>query len=290
MSVFNMIGIFPTIDAQILEPECINPDGKRELDLRFDTGVQEFNELTKESVLTLDWRLKDGFGISKPFDVVSRVHPGSGASIYNVTAAHEGADYSITVRDTEHHINPLHVVPEHLWPFESYSIPAFLEINDDVKLCGWDFEGHKFGFFAENPNWKVTLIASESSFEEMSKILEGGRPRFENNTIVKFDTQISHSDEYISKYFLYGIIPFFPMLLIFAHFKYLRHERPILQITYFTGVSVLILTGLIAVGSTIVSLTLLEIITLSSIPVYIVSFVITLRKVVKKKNFEKAHF
>ena len=85
------------------------------------------------------------------------------------------------------------MVPTYFWPFESYSIPAFLEINTDVKLCGDNYEGHKFGSFAENPNWEVTLHASESSPIELDKDLPGAKPHFDNFTIIKFDTVISHS-------------------------------------------------------------------------------------------------
>lgn len=287
--IFNIITVLPTTEAQILEKKCINPDGKRELDLRFDTGVQEFNELTKESVLTLDWRLKDGW-TTEPFDVVSRVHPGSGPTIHNVTTHHVDGEYSITVRDTEHHIDPLNVIPEGVWPFESYSIPAFLEIDDDVKLCGWDFKGHKYGVFAENPNWKVTLSVSKISFEEMTRILDGGRAQFENSTIIKFDTQISHSDEYVLKNFLFSIVPFFPLLLIYTHIRYLPNEKMVTQVTYFTGVSVIIFSTLFAVSSTVISLTILEVVAPLGIMIYIVWFVHNLRKIVKKNKFENANF
>jgi len=280
--------IFPFTNVYSQESEnCFNSDAIRELDYRFDTGVQDFDVLNKELTLTVDLHLDDDWG-TEPFDAVLRVHPGSGPTLLHVEPDPQNGDYKATHRGNEHYIHPLPVVPSYFWPFESYSVPAFLEFDSDVRLCGGNFEGHKFGVFSENPDWKVTLYASDSSLEEMNESLGGKKAHFANYTIIKFDTVISHSDVYLLKHFLYAIAPLFPLALIFAHWKYVKSENLGIHITFFTGVSVLILTGVVAISSNFqTDLTILELFSFSSIVIYSMGFFRFLSQRHHKKLKEK---
>ena len=73
---FSIVSPFTDIYSQESE-NCFNPNALRELDYRFYTGVQDFDELNKELTLTVDFNLEDDW-TTEPFDAVLRVHPGGG--------------------------------------------------------------------------------------------------------------------------------------------------------------------------------------------------------------------
>ena len=275
--------------------KCLNDDSHRKLDVSFVTGVQEFDESSKQVKLTINVDIKD-HETKEPFDTqLRRLH----FSGINITETQDSdGNYQVDNFDTTE--NRLMSIPNfliNLWPFETYTIPMFLEFNSDVKLCYDDYEkgeddihSYKAGYFPENPNWDVDIHAKEIPFSELEQLSPGIKSTFENPTIFQFDTIIYHPDVYKVKNILYFIVSLIPILLIIAHALFFRSGKLEVHVAFFTGVTILILTSLFAIkSSTPIDLTLLEILSLSSIAVYSVGFFVFLYKYKKRNSIKEGN-
>lgn len=278
------------------QTKCLNDDGDRELDFRFVTGVQEFDESLKQVELSINLDVEDE-KTQKPFEVQLRRYPYQGSVIINVTQNSEQSNYGVdNYRTIERRITPISNFMINLWPFETYTIPIFLEFNSDARLCysyyedsAGDIHSYKEGYFPENPNWDVSITSKEIQFSELEKIIPGIKPRFENSTIFQFDTIIFHTDGYKAKNVFYFIVALIPILLIIGHGIFIRFEKVGVHITFFAGVTILILTSLFAIRpSTPIDLTILETISLSSIGAYAIGFFIFLYRH-KNRYSDKDH-
>ena len=145
---------------------CLNEDGIRELDFDYTVGVQEFDELNKKVVVSIDIDADDEDKQTESFEVYHRRYPYLGASTIDVILKESGF-YRIEANKKfdESRITPIINFPLNPWPFETYTIPMFLEFDRDVKLCydTWDdgssdITAYKAGYFPENPNWEIHSI------------------------------------------------------------------------------------------------------------------------------------
>jgi len=284
---------------------CLNDEGTRELDLRYTVGVQEFDELNNKVYVTIDLDLEDEDKHTEPFDVFHKRYPYRGSTVVHIVEDDDSGYYE-TQDNTKFHerrITPILNFPLNPWPFEKYKIPMFLEFDRDVKLCynAWDdgssdVSVYKAGQFPKNPHWQVELFPHEISFAEIEEFIPDIKPNFENSVFFQFDTIISHSDNYQKKIGLYWFLIFAPIILMIAHLVCLRNRNLNSHIMFFAGTSILILTGITAIiDQTPVTLTLMEVISISSITSYAIGFSIFLGyryfkklKKMKKMILEKA--
>lgn len=274
------------LGAEWLGKECLNNDGIRELDFRYTVGVQEFDELNKIVYVTIDLDVEDEDEQTEPFDVFHRRYPYLGSTVVHIIPK-DDIGYYETQANTKFHerrITPILNFPINPWPFETYKIPMFLEFDRDVMLCfdTWDdgskdVSVYKAGHFPENPNWQVEITPYETSFEEIEKLVPEIKPKFENSTIFQFDTVISHTENYKKKIGVYFFLILAPIILMIGHLLWIRFEKLNSHITFFAGVSILILTSIVALGElTPIDLTLFEIISISSVIGYAIGFFIFL--------------
>jgi len=270
--------------GELLEKKCLFEGNEKTLDVWFVTGVQEFDEQNKKLLLTIDVDIEAKDPV-EPFDVSMRISAHRGGGSIQIQENYDDDSYSRSQKFTEDEIIPTLNTPINLWPGEVYHIPIFLEFEQKVKFCydvgvegeHHDLDSYKAGYFPENPDWLVDLKESESSIEDMEKTIPGIKAKYTDPTIVKLDTIIYHTEDYYKKNIIYAIAPIFPILLIIAHFAFIKSEKLVTHVTFFTGVSILILTGVFIIrDSTPLDLTLVEAIPLSSIVFYAVGFFIFL--------------
>ncbi len=290
-----LISFTPMISQEeILEIRCLNEDGSIELDFEFITGVREFDESRKLVELSIDVDIENEKTL-EPFDSNLRRYPYLGTTVIPETQDPENENFQVkNFKVTETRISPIPNFPINMWPFETYTIPMFLEFDSDVKLCyshseemSSDIHSYKAGFFHENPNWDVSINVKEITLTELEELIPGIKPKFTEPTIFQFDTIIFHTDGYKNKNSFYFIVALVPIMLIIAHGLFFKFDDLQVHIAFFVGVAILLLTSLFAIRpSTPIDLTLLETISLSSISVYAVGFFIFLLKR-RKKMFSK---
>lgn len=282
---------------------CLNEDGFRELDFRYTVGVREFDELNKKVYVTIDFDAEDEDEQMEPFSVYHRTYPHLGASVVHIIQKDDQGYYYTEANQKFHErrITPIHFFPS-LWPFETYKIPIFLEFDKDVKLCydTWDdgssdIDVYKAGDFPKNPHWQVTITGYETNFVDIKELVPDIKPRFENSVIFQFDTVISHTENYKMKNGAYFFLVIAPIVLMIVHLRCLKHKKLNLHITFFAGISILILTSITSlIELTPIDLTMIEVISISSITTYATGFAFFLRhrhiselKKIEKKKIEK---
>ncbi len=285
--VFGII-LFPSnIFGQIiLEERCLGDENAKKLDFDLTVGVREFDEIFKEAVITFDIDAEDD-ETTEPFEIHMKRYPYTGGRIINVEANDEGYHEVTSQKIVEHRMIPQHVSDVSNWPFEEYTFPIFLEFNQNVQLCfnesvekkgEGDIHIYEEGFFHENPDWRVDLTYSKSSPAELEETIPDAKSYF-NSSVFRFDSTISHPEGYQNKLLLYAAIVLVPIILIIGHALFVRTPKLSSHITFFTGVSILILTGIVLLTPlTPKDVTLLELVSIGSVAVYAVGFSVFLAK------------
>lgn len=268
-----------------IEKECIGDEFKREMKLDISTSIQKFDEANKKFLMIVDVDIEDNKP-EDPFKAYVFMPPGSGADVVHVNQDEVDKNYHVNQKFTEPRFPAeLNFFPS-LWPFERYHNYVFLVIDDEVQFCDYEmFSTYIGGHFAENPDWDIQIEGSISSVEEFTEIIEGANPRFEKYTIIKLDTELFRSHDYFWKHVFYVIAPLFPIPLIIAHWRFIKHERTVTHVTFFTGVSILILTGVFIIRNiTPIDLTMVEAVLLTGIAAYASGFFGYLWKSSSKRN------
>lgn len=268
--------------ATSLGPTCLNEDGIRELDFRYTAGVEEFDELNKLVYVTITFDAEDEDEQTEPFKVYHRDYPNFSSNVVHIIEKTDKGYYDTEAnqRFPERRTIPIPNFPINLWPLDTYKIPMFLEFDKDVKLCyltfddvSSDIHAYKAGYFPENPDWKVDIVAYETNFEEIRKIISDAEPRFDNSVIFQLDTTISHTETYQIKNTVYFFLVASPILLMIAHLIYFKNKGLNLHIAFFAGVSVLLLTSITTIIElTPIDLTMIEVISFSSMTAYAIAF------------------
>ena len=281
------------VHGEPLERICIYENNARELDFRFLTGVREFDEQNKKVELSVDVYIKDE-KTAMPINVTMIIYPFAGGNTIQ-EKREDGIHYEKSQSIMGHRITPTLNSPVNIWPFEKYHIPIFLEFKDNVKLCYNDdpkrpgtVSSYKGGIeFPNNPDWQVGMVATESTLKEVQVMMPSFHPSFTNSTIIKLDTIIFHNEGYQWKNGFYITVPAIPIILIIAHLLFVRSEKLEVQISLFTGVTILILTSLFAIKPSIpIDLTLIEVISLTSVALY-AGIIFIILKLKKPKNNNK---
>ncbi len=286
IALFGIITFPPNaFGAYVLEERCLGDENARKLDFRLTVGIQEFDEIFKEAVVSFDIDAEDD-ETNEPFEIHMKRYPNTGGRTINVGQDEEHGNYEVTEKTfTNHRVIPKSVSEINMWPFEEYTIPIFLEFNENVQLCYYDSDEtdgdihiYKAGYFPENPNWKVDLTYFVSSPAEIEETIPGAKSYF-NSSVFRFDSVISHPEGYQTKQLFYAAIVLAPIILIIGHALFVRTEKLNSHVTFFTGISILILTGIVMLSAiTPRDLTWLEVVSIGSIATYAVGFFVFLGK------------
>ncbi|MCV0411266.1 hypothetical protein [Nitrosopumilus sp.] len=276
---------------------CLNEDGIRELNFHYTVGLQEFDVLNKQVYAIIDFDAEDEDKQTESFQVIHRRYPYLGAQIIHVIEKNDKGYFETEVNQHIHErrITPIFDSPN-LWPYQTYEFPLFLEFDKDVKLCydKWDDASsdiniYKVGDFSQNPSWSLMITPHETSFEKIRELVPDINPKFEDSTIFQFDVEIANAENYQQKIIPYLVLTGMPILLMIGHALWIRSDTFVLHVTYFAAVSILILSSIVAMTDFIPpDLTWFEVLTISSVTLYIIGFFVFVAKRyynnTKKKN------
>lgn len=261
------LGLIQYSHAQTpIEYVILNEKAERELNVGLHVQLQEWDEENYLVELDVDWDIDDN-RTCEQLQVWLRIYPFSGPR--NMTGISDDSCYYEIDEDTDvHHRSTQTLFPLNLWPFDQYTIPIFLEFNDDVRLKIAQ-STTKSGNMAYHPNWKIDVESFDSSIQEMMDTIPSSKGKFENYTMIKFDIIISHPDDYKIKNIPYFVLAIVPMILIAGHIKYTKQHPLTVQVAVFTGTTILILTSFFALRDLLPNvLTIIELSILIAITIY----------------------